>query len=85
MGAAAATASAMTVVMAVPRPPVSADVALAAATGPYTQAVTSSSSGMDSGLMLMGAYGGMAAGFWNPIAAAFRRLAADLHRAHHPQ
>ncbi len=69
VGAAAVTASALTVAMAAPTPPVTADVALTAATGPYTQFVTGASHGMDSGLMLMGTYGGMAAGFWNPIAA----------------
>lgn len=68
VGAAAVTASALTVAMAAPTPPVTRDVALTAATGPYTQFVTGSSRAMDSGLVMAGTYGGMAAAFWNPIA-----------------
>lgn len=68
IGAAAATASALTVVMAAPKPPVTADVALAAATGPYTQFVTGASGAVDNGLVFMGYAGGAGAAFWNPIA-----------------
>ena len=70
MGAAAATASAVTVVMAAPKPPVTADVALAAATGPYTQSITGASGAVDNGLVFMGYAGGAGAAFWNPIAAS---------------
>lgn len=70
MGAAAATASAVTVVMAAPKPPATADVALAAATGPYTQAITGASGAVDNGLVFMGYAGGAGAAFWNPIAAS---------------
>jgi hypothetical protein len=70
MGAAVATASAMTVVMAAPKPPVTADVALAAATGPYTQLITGASGAVDNGLVFMGYAGGAGAAFWNPIAAS---------------
>lgn len=67
-GAATVAATALTVAVSAPKPPVSADVALAASTGPYTQTVTGSARAMDSALVFAGAFGGAAASFWNPIA-----------------
>ena len=70
MGAATTTVAALTAVMAAPEPPVRADVALTAAASPYsTESMTNSSRTMDSYLLFMGAFGGAAASFWNPIAA----------------
>ena len=68
MGAATTTAAALAAVMAAPEPPVGADVALAAATGPYTESMTNSSRAFDNYLLFMGSFGGAAAAFWNPIA-----------------
>jgi hypothetical protein len=69
MGAATTTAAALAAVMAAPEPPVSADVALAAAASPYsTESMTNSSRAFDNYLLFMGAFGGAAAAFWNPIA-----------------
>lgn len=68
MGAAATTAAALAAVVAAPGPPVRTDVALAAATGPYTQAITSASGSFDNALLFMGYAGGAGAAFWNPIA-----------------
>ncbi|MCV7021812.1 hypothetical protein H7I77_00375 [Mycolicibacterium novocastrense] len=67
-GAATVAATALTVAIAAPKPPVNADVALAASTGPYTEAVTGGARAMDSALVFAGAFGGAAAAFWNPIA-----------------
>ncbi len=67
-GAATVAATALTVAVSAPKPPVSADVSLAASTGPYTQTVTGSARAMDSALVFAGAFGGAAASFWNPIA-----------------
>lgn len=68
VGAATVAATALTAAVAAPKPPVSADVALAASTGPYTQTVTGGAQAMDSALVFAGAFGGAAAAFWNPIA-----------------
>ncbi len=68
VGAATVAATALTAAVAAPKPPVSADVALAASAGPYTQTVTNSARAMDSALVFAGAFGGAAAAFWNPIA-----------------
>lgn len=68
VGAATVAATALTAAVAAPKPPVVADVALAASAGPYTRTVTDSARAMDSALVFAGAFGGAAAAFWNPVA-----------------